>query len=120
MRLTEILNDMESHNNKTGLIIDLQNRGYDQDFILANEGILNIQNEELLPPEEFEITETHQFSGLSGPKDNFIIYGIMSVHSDIKGILITSYARLLDGVSIHLWSKLSRTIQVDAEAMTDI
>lgn len=105
---------MESYNNRADLIIDLQSRGYDQDFILENEGILNIQQSEFLPPDEFEITETHHLPGAAAYKDNFIIYGVKSVHSDIKGILVTSYSRLAQGISIHLWSKLSRSIHIEA------
>jgi hypothetical protein len=97
---------MGNFNNKTKAIIDLQNRGYDQDFILADENIFCLQRGELIPPDSFEITEIHRFDGKSSMKDNYVIYGIRSIQDDIKGILMTSYSAFYRGVSIHLWSKL--------------
>lgn len=102
---------MENYLDKTALIIDLQNRGYDQDFILKNEGIFNLQQNEVLPPEEFEITETYIPPAGSKPGKNLIIYAIHAVHSDLKGILAISYAACERGMSIHLWSKLSQQLK---------
>jgi hypothetical protein len=101
---------MKNGQHQTGLIIDLQERGYDHDFILQNEGILCIQQNELFPPEEFEIVETHRFEGRFR-NDDFIIYAISLTHCAIKGILITPISTYNKGISIHLWSKLAANIK---------
>ena len=102
---------MENYATKTEAIIDLQKRGYDQDFILKSEGILCVQQNELIRPEEFEITGTYRFEGKSKLCDNYIIYAIRSVENDIKGILMTSFRGFENNISIHLWSKLASTLQ---------
>lgn len=92
---------------KAEVIIDLQERGYDNDFILRNEGVLCVQQNELINPDAFEITETYRFDGQPRPCDNFIIYAVRESNSDIRGILMASYVTLTKGMSIHLWSKLA-------------
>ena len=101
---------MKNDQNPTELIIDLQERGYDQDFIIQNEGILYIQQNELFPPEEFEIIETHRFESRFR-NDDFIIYAISVIHGDIKGILMTPLSTYNKGISLHLWSKLANSIK---------
>jgi hypothetical protein len=98
---------MTSYRTKAEIIIDLQQRGYDNDFILKDEGVLYLQQNELINPDGFEIAETYHFDRGPHLKDNFIIYAIREINSDIKGILMASYVRLTDGMSIHLWSKLA-------------
>jgi len=102
---------MENYATKTEAIIDLQKRGYDQDFILKSEGILCVQQNELIRPEEFEITGTYRFEGKRRFCDNYIIYAIRSVENDIKGILMTSFRGFENNISTHLWSKLASTLQ---------
>jgi hypothetical protein len=102
---------MENFSSRAELIIDLQDRGYDHDFIIYNEGILCVQGNELIGPDDFEIAETHHFESKNGSGDNFIIYAINLLHSDAKGILMTSFSTYNRGVSIHLWCKLSGSIK---------
>lgn len=102
---------MENYATKTEAIIDLQERGYDQDFVLKSEGILCIQQNELVRPEAFEITETYRFEGKRRPYDNYIIYAVRSVENDFKGILMTSFKGFENNISIHLYSKLARSLQ---------
>ena len=102
---------MKNYNTKAEAIISLQERGYDNDFILKNECILCVQQGELISPDGFEITETYRFDGGPRLKDNFIIYAIRSLNNDIKGILMTSYSALAKGMSIHLWSKLATNLK---------
>ena len=98
---------MDNFNNKAATIIDLQQRGYDQDFVLKNEYLLCVQCDELIAPDDFEITEVHRFDGRPRLRDNYVIYAVRSVHTDLQGILMTSYSTLTGGLSIHLWSKLA-------------
>ena len=99
---------MENYVNKTQAIIDLQQRGYDQDFVLTNEGILYLQASELIRPEEFEITETYRFENSKSLNDRYIIYAIRSFENEVKGILMTSYNSFNKNISLHLWAKLAK------------
>lgn len=101
---------METYANKTLAIIDLQQRGYDQDFALTNEGIIYIQQSELLRPEDFEITETYRFEYTKHLNDRHIIYAIRSIEKDVKGILMTSYRGFETNISLHLWAKLAQPL----------
>lgn len=100
-----------NYNSKAEAIIDLQERGYDHDFILKNEYILCIQESQTISPDDFEITETYRFDGKSRLCDNYIIYAIRSLNNDLNGILMTSYSTLTRGLSIHLWSKLANNLK---------
>jgi hypothetical protein len=101
---------MGNFKNKSEAIIDLHNRGYSQDFILADENIFCLQRCELIPPDGFEITETYRFEGKASVKNNYVIYAVKSIEDDLKGILMTSYNTFFRGVSIHLWSKLAASL----------
>jgi hypothetical protein len=98
---------MERFNKKVAAIIDLQQRSYDLDFILNNENLLCVQHCEPITPDDFEITEVHHFQDRSGPKENYVICAVTSVHQDLKGILMTSYGAFTKHLSFHLWYKLS-------------
>ena len=99
-----------NYHNKTEAIIDLQQRGYVNDFILQNESIHCVQQSESICPDNFEIMEAYCIDGKKRRRDNCIIYAIWSLNSDLRGILITPYSRLLKGLSIHLWSKLASSM----------
>ncbi|HEY4195054.1 MAG TPA: hypothetical protein VGM63_05940 [Mucilaginibacter sp.] len=103
---------MENFSNKAAAIIDLQNRGYDQDFIIASENIYCIQRGDSLPPDGFEITETYRFDKQSRTVDKDVIYAIRSLNDDLRGILMTSYSSFSKGMSIHLWSKLAASLNL--------
>jgi hypothetical protein len=102
---------MENYHNRAEAIIDLQNRGYDQDFVIKNEHILYVQDSELINPDDFEVIEAYKFDGARRQRDNYVIYAIRSMHNDLKGILMTSYSAFSKGLSIHLWSKLAANLK---------
>lgn len=102
---------MVNYATKTEAIIDLQKRGYDQDFILKDEYLFYVQQSELIEPDEFEITETYRFEGKRRSCDNYVIYGISGINKDIRGILMTPYSAYSKGISIHLWSKLANNLK---------
>jgi len=99
---------MENFKDKTKAIIDLQERGYDQDFILANENIFYVQRGNIISPDNIEVTEIYFFQSKSKKNDTDVIFAIREIHEDLKGILMTSYDSLSRGVPIHLWSKLAQ------------
>jgi hypothetical protein len=98
------------YHNKTEAIIDLQERGYDHDFILKNEYIQCVQPTQSICPDDFEVIEAIRFDGKRRMCDNYIIYAIKLLNNDMKGILMTSYSMLTRGLSIHLWSKLANNL----------
>ena len=102
---------MKNHTKIAEAIIDLQLRGYDQDFVIKNEHLLCVQDSELISPDEFEVISTYKFEGGKRLRDNYVVYAIRSMHNDLKGILMTSYGSFTKGLSIHLWSKLAADLQ---------
>lgn len=52
---------MKNYSNKAEVIIDLQKKGYELDYILKSENLLCLQDQELLNQDDFEIVETHRF-----------------------------------------------------------
>jgi hypothetical protein len=103
---------MDKYADKTQAIIGLQRRGYDQDFSLTGEGILYLQKSELIWPEEFEIVETYRFENTKSLNDSYIIYAIRSFEREVNGILMTSFNSFNKNISIHLWAKLGRHLNV--------
>ncbi len=101
---------MGNYTTKAEVIIDLQERGYDQDFVLASEGILFLQQGELYRPDEFDVTETYRFEKNQRNSDGDLIYAIRSWEKDIRGILMTSVRNLENNISIHLSSKFAADI----------
>ena len=101
---------METYENKTQAIIDLQQRGYDQDFALTNEGILYLQESELIRPEEFEIAEIYRFENAKNRNDKYIIYAIQLFENEVKGILMTSFSSFETNISLHVWAKLAQPL----------
>ncbi len=99
-----------SYQNKTDAIIDLQERGYDHDFILKNEYIHCVQESQSICPDDFEVAEAYRFEGKNRMRDNYIIYAIKLLNNDVKGILMTPFSTLTRGLSIHLWSKLANNL----------
>ena len=102
---------MKNYATKTEVIIALQERGYDQDFVLKDEYLFYVQQSELIKPDDFEITETYRFGGKRRLDDNYIIYAVTGVNEDFKGILMTPYSAYAEIMSIHLWSKLANNLK---------
>ena len=51
--------DIHVANSRSSIIIDLQERGYELDFILDNGAITCVQDNSLTQPGCFEVTEKH-------------------------------------------------------------
>lgn len=102
---------MENYSNIAEAIIDLQLRGYDQDFVIKNEHLLCVQDSELISPDDFEVISAYKFERSKRLRDNYVIYAIRSMHNDLKGILLASYSAFGKGLSIHLWSKLGANLK---------
>jgi hypothetical protein len=98
---------MERFNKKAAAIIDLQQRGYDLDFILNNENLLRVQHREPITPDDFEITEVSPFSGQERLKRK-----LCDLRSDFCSPGSERYSYdfiqcITKRMSFHLWFKLA-------------
>ncbi|MET3501303.1 hypothetical protein ABIC45_002915 [Mucilaginibacter rubeus] len=78
-------------NKRSSIIIDLQERGYDFDFVLKNGLLSCVQDSALTSPEGFEITEKHLIIDDSCLENTCVIYAVQLLDSNAKGILMASY-----------------------------
>jgi hypothetical protein len=92
------------------IIIDLQERGFDHDFIVDHEHIRCLQYNEMIPPDDFEILETHYCDNKTNLKSNYIFYAIRLKNYDIRGILMSTHKSYTHGMSLHLWQKFNNEI----------
>lgn len=92
---------MGNYTTKAEAIIYLQERGYDQDFVLNGEYFFYVQQGKLMKPDDFEIIEAYRVEGQPRLCDNYVIYGISAVNNDIKGILTTPYSGQAEKLSIN-------------------
>lgn len=98
---------MENYQTLVEALNGLKERGYTLDFNLAN-GVLHSTEENLvLQPEDFSITEVHRFEGISDPGDNSIVYGIVSDKYNVKGVFVNAYGVYSDDISEELLKKLN-------------
>lgn len=95
---------------KAQTIIDLQERGYDYDFVLDKEAIWCVQCDVPVYPDDFEIVEVHHCGAQLDESSSCVIYGIRLYNYDIKGIMMSRYKALYNGVSIRMWSKLNNAV----------
>ncbi|BAU51926.1 hypothetical protein [Mucilaginibacter gotjawali] len=81
--------------NKTDIIIDLQHKGYDHDFIFNNKDIRCLQYNRVILADDFDIIEIHHCKVNPGSKTRSAIYAIQLNNDDLKGILM-SESKLFD------------------------
>ena len=67
---------MYSYGTVIDAIADLRERGYSEDFNLADNCL--ICRGEKYNPEDFEITEVYRFEGDSDPDEESVVYGVES------------------------------------------
>ncbi|PWK78390.1 hypothetical protein LX99_02234 [Mucilaginibacter oryzae] len=102
------------HNYKLiDVITDLQERGFNHDFVIEKEYIRCLQHNELISPDDFEISETYHCGSKDG--DN-LVYAIRLSNYDVSGILMSSYRTYIRGMSIRLWSKFNNVIKLSLTA----
>jgi hypothetical protein len=97
---------MHIYDTLTAAVEDLDKRGYEYDFILAQDCIECKSLDLQLMPEEFEIDEFYRFEGMTDPGDSAVIYAISSPVGNLKGVLIDAYGAYAENVSPELLSKL--------------
>lgn len=92
------------------IIIDLQDKGFDHDFVIDHEYIRCLQYDELVPPDDFDILETHLCTDKMHTRANYIVYGVQLKHCDLKGIILSNHKSYNHGLSLHLWQKFNNEI----------
>ena len=80
---------MTTYDTLSEAIRALQQRGYDQDFNLANDHLhcssLNLE----LYPQQFQVVEVHRFEGETDPGDENALYA-MEGGPGVKGLLVSA------------------------------
>lgn len=98
------------HDELIDIIIDMQERGFDHDFVIDHEHIRCLQYSEMIAPDDFDILETHLCTDNVHACADYILYGIQLKYYDIKGILMSNHRSYNAGLSIHLWQKLNQEL----------
>ncbi|HEX2609317.1 MAG TPA: hypothetical protein VHK91_18175 [Flavisolibacter sp.] len=95
---------MYQYESPSHAIDDLKQRGYTEDFNLAENCL--VCNTQRFRANEFDIREVYRFEGDSDPADEAIVYGIESA-GGLKGILVNGYGYSSDGMGEEIARKLS-------------
>lgn len=85
-------------------IEDLKSKGYDKDFNQQGKHLSCKQNEKVYQPDNFTITHTYRFEGMSSAGDNSVLYGIEG-KDGTKGLLVDAYGVYADSLSEEMIEK---------------
>ncbi|MBB4080458.1 hypothetical protein GGR28_003092 [Lewinella aquimaris] len=85
-------------------IEDLKSKGYEFDFNQKEKHLECPQNEKHYNPEDFTITHTYRFEGMSSTDDNSVLYGIEAADGT-KGLLVDAYGVYADSLSPEMIEK---------------
>jgi len=97
---------MHSHSTFQNTIIDLRGRGYCEDFVLFGDDLLWVRDKSFIRGNNFSITECHSFAHPYGKNEDLVIFGILLLCHDIKGILMNHYS-YSSGIPELITKKLS-------------
>ncbi len=89
---------MKNFDTLTEAILDLKNRGYQQDSNLHPEWMECPPMNLTLTPTEFHVDEIYRFEGANNPDDSAVLFAIQS-SAGVKGILVDAYGAYSDSVS---------------------
>ena len=87
---------MNIYSNRTDVISDLHERGFTYDFQLVGNDLLWVQEKLFIRAGEFSILEYFKISDSSNKQDEIIIFGIIALYHNIKGILLDHYKSYSD------------------------
>ena len=82
----------------TYAIEDLKSKGYTEDFNQKEKYLECKGNQKTYKPEDFTITHTYRFEGMSSAGDNSVMYGIETADGT-KGLLVDAYGAYADSLS---------------------
>ena len=101
---------MKIYSNGPDVIYDLHKKGYSDDFQLSGNDLVWVQGNVSIRAGEFAILEYHKISGSKYDKDELIVFGIIALYPNIKGILITHNKSDLDSAPSVLIKKLNELV----------
>lgn len=97
---------MKIYDTLSTAILDLQKRGYTEDFNLKNDciecKILNYS----MNTDQFEVDEMYRFEGDSNPDDSSILFAISSETFKLKGLLVDAYGAYATPLNTEMIQKL--------------
>jgi hypothetical protein len=74
---------------KADIVMDLQRKGYDNDFVMRPEELLCVQKMQTVDPNDFEVAASYRFQAKPGEDKDCVIFALRSIRDNLKGILIT-------------------------------
>jgi hypothetical protein len=92
------------YNSLSFAIEDLKAKGYTHDFNQKEQYLECTQNQKQYQPEDFTITHTYRFEGMSSTGDNSVLYGIETADGT-KGLLVDAYGVYADSLSEEMIEK---------------
>jgi len=98
---------LKTYDTVTEALQDLKAKGYTIDFNIAFDKLICSNNEILLNPDGFEITEFYRFEGDTDPGDENVVYAIESKDKKIKGVFMSAYGVYAENTSNEIILKLS-------------
>ncbi|WP_339701547.1 phosphoribosylpyrophosphate synthetase [uncultured Marixanthomonas sp.] len=97
-----------SYSSLSVAIENLQNKGYEQDFNLVEEGVESKSLKRKWKAGDLEVVKFYRFEGMSNPDDNSILY-VIETHDGTKGLLVDSYGAKGHYMSPQMIQKLKIT-----------
>ena len=83
---------MVTYFSKQDAIAGMQQRGFTNDFQLFGDNLLWVQEKMFIRMGDFTIVEYHRFFDRQTKSGEAIIFGVVSYHHHVKGILLNDYA----------------------------
>ncbi|MET0636749.1 MAG: hypothetical protein ABWZ25_12035 [Chitinophagaceae bacterium] len=77
---------------KADAIVDMHERGYINDFQLSGNDLLWVQGKVFLRARDFAILEYHRFSNPKRVGADLILFGVISLLNEAKGILLNDHS----------------------------
>jgi hypothetical protein len=99
---------MRTYSTIADAIYELHQQGFTNDFQIAGNDLLWIQEKFFIRMGEFAIVEYHKI-------EEFIVFGIIALHHNVKGILLSNYKKHSRMMSPVLVKKLNEINIVDTD-----
>lgn len=89
-------------------IEDLQEKGYDTDFNLVDDGIQSKHLKKTWRASQIEVENAFRFEGMTNPDDNSVLY-VINTEDGAKGLLVDAYGAYSGQISQEMIEKLRIT-----------
>jgi hypothetical protein len=99
-RVTEKMADPFEPLTLSGVIDDLDRRGFAEHFALCHDRLCVLGGPRSFAAHEIAIVEVHRFEGVSDPDDMAIVYAL-ETHSGVRGTLTDAYGVYADASIGH-------------------